>query len=54
MLSLKASRILLKGDNYESCELFEPEGNGSDNTLCDKYLIAAAAIFASGCKRGMC
>nr|GMD28858.1 dicer-like protein 4 [Ipomoea batatas] len=49
--ALQASRILLKGDNYESYELFEPERNGSVNSLCDNYLIPAAAIFASGCNR---
>ncbi|XP_027329743.1 dicer-like protein 4 [Abrus precatorius] len=52
--ALQASRILLSGDHSERHELVEAEGNSSDDSLCDKYLVQAAELFASQCVIGDC
>ncbi|KAL2338481.1 hypothetical protein Fmac_012927 [Flemingia macrophylla] len=50
--ALQASRILLSGDRSERHELVEAEGNSSDDSLCDKYLVQAAELFNSQCMTG--
>ncbi|CAI9097482.1 OLC1v1033915C1 [Oldenlandia corymbosa var. corymbosa] len=47
--ALQASRIFLKGDQYEGDELSEVEEN-ADCSICDQYLTQAKSILASACR----
>ncbi|KAK5830167.1 dicer-like protein 4 isoform X1 [Gossypium arboreum] len=49
--ALQACRLLLTGNNSERNELIEDEGILSDDSVCDRYLVHAADVFASDCTR---